>query len=78
MNNRIMRVKHPKYGRGYVFIIADTYFVAKFRDGKQVDFPLTAFDNGKLKATKRTVERFKIRQKELLDKQTAERQRNNT
>lgn len=71
--NRMMRVKHPEFGRGYVFIIAEDYFVVKFRFLKRREFPLTAFDDGTLTASKDTVKQFKKRHQALVERAAYER-----
>lgn len=68
-----MRVKHPKYGRGYVLIIGEDSFGVKFWPNRQRYFSLSAIEDGTLIASDETINQFHARHKALLEWATSER-----
>lgn len=75
-NGNAIRVRHPKYGKGYVFVIGNDFFVVKFRRGlKRVEFPASAISDTTLEMTMDDREQLRRRNERILklEKQGRER-----
>lgn len=58
-DDRLIRVRHRKYGRGYVYLIGEDCLGVAFLLGlKRVPFPLSAMQNGTLIVNDEAMVRF--------------------
>ena len=67
-DERVIRVRHRKYGRGYVYLICEDYLGVAFLFGlKRVSFQLSAMQDGTLIVTDTARERFRHRYETFME-----------
>mgnify|MGYP003293568410 CR=1 FL=1 len=75
-NDKPARVRHRKYGRGYVYIIGEDDFGVAFLLGlKRVSFPISAMRDDTLIMSKEDRAKLQKQYAKLLERAASERQK---